>query len=245
MKTQAVWISVVIVGIAALIFVSRIMAPKPIDFPKESQKTTQETKIPEQNDPETEAEITAEALPEGWQKIETDNFTINAPKTWISSVPNATGDGTKKFLTVVKLESGVSDDAYTDPDVVILDISYLEKGEKTFDEIVKEFALNEDQAALQIEFMKESATPPYNEITTEDIVVTTEQVELKNGVEAKKITFQCLKVCYIEGPAYTIIQYFINDEDKIYKLEAKTATTEKTETLLLVAEQVVKTFEVK
>ena len=226
MKNQTLWISIIIIGIAGLVFAAQVTAPEP--KPVEIVEPAIEV-LPEP------IETQKPTIPSGWKKIENKSFTINAPETWIIN----------ESPKVFSLASGVADDAYNDPDIVDINITKIEKNGKTLEEIVSEYSSTEKTADSLVELMQKEATPPYNEITRDDIKVSRENILLNNGQDAIKNIFQCLKICYIEGPAYTLNEYFVETHETIFRLNASTATTEKTETLLLVAEQVIKTFETK
>jgi len=238
MKKEAILISIIIIGIAGLIFASRIWTPTPAEVAQEEPATQEEVVIEPALEVVTEPE--KPAVPDGWQITEGENFSIQTPESWLISKSEITGTD---FTTKLWLESGISNDAYIDPDIVTIKIATMPKGDGIFSEIIDLYAMDEDNIEEIVKTMVEMAAPPYNEITDKDIVVAYSEVKLNNGTLAQKITFQCLKECYLEGPAFAINQYFVETGDTIFLLEAKTATTDKTDTLLLIAEQVVKTFE--
>jgi hypothetical protein len=244
------WIIVIFVGIAGVFTISWLNLPKvpQKNYTAANESTGSQNQSTNTNTETPASEPTAEnsnQLPEGWQKIETSDFAISLPQTWIiksQAKYQPTGDN---FSPEYFLASGQPEGVYGDPDVIEINISQILKANRSTEEITQIFGKKETDIATTIKFMQENAIPPYNELTTNDIKFSQYTINLNNGTNISKITFQCLKTCYIEGPATTIVQYFIETPEKILKLEAKTPTSEKTETLLLMAEQVVKTMEIK
>ncbi|MFH1089261.1 MAG: hypothetical protein V1716_02450 [Candidatus Uhrbacteria bacterium] len=248
MKQPWFWTTIIIVGIVGLFIIFRIFAPKP------SFDSAQDLRVSVVEAGEAgkvgaggalELETDGNSLPKGWQKVDGKDFTINVPLTWLVIEDINNQLNVDSFSLRYSLASSETSEAYGDPDVVQITISNLQKNNRTLADVVNTFGKNEKEAEALVELMTKNANPPFNKLTKDDIKISQSDVVLNNGTVAKKIVFQCLKTCYLEGPAKTIVQYFIETPDSFFELTADTPTGEKTEVLLLVAEQVVKTFEVK
>jgi hypothetical protein len=225
MKHPWVWVAVIVIGVASLFAASRLFAPEPIEQVVAPDGEEQpERPLPEEGD-----------IPDSWQEIETSAYVIAAPESWTVTRPS---DAENVELT---LSSGINDDAYVDPDIVQINISAQEKDGRTLAEVAAG-GWTEEDAAASVAFMQEHASPPYNEITHDDIVF--EQTALVvNGRETIRTKFQCLKPCYIEGGAFTDVHYFIDADETVYVLKARTGVGEIADALMLSGEAVMQTFQ--
>ncbi len=243
MKQPWFWATIIIVGIIGLFIIFRIFAPKPpFDSAQDLRVVEEEAGA---GGASLESETDDNSLPEGWQKVDGGDFTINVPRTWLVTKDTNNQLNVDNFSFRYSLASSKTNAAYSDPGVVQINISDLQRNNRTLIDVVNTFGKNEKEAEALVEFMQKNANPPFNELTKDDIKISQSDITLNNGTVAKKIIFQCLKTCCLEGPAKTIVQYFIETPDSFFELTADTPTGEKTEVLLLVAEQVVKTFEMK
>ncbi|MFH1252707.1 MAG: hypothetical protein V1664_00010 [Candidatus Uhrbacteria bacterium] len=247
MKSPWLWASLIIFGVAGLFLVSRIMTPL-VQPPKEQTSINQNTLPAATETPPAVTEENPNKLPDGWQKIDDDDFTINLPKIWLVSKDEAYQISSDKFSTKYFLASGQSNNTYNDPNIVNLDVSLILKNEKTFEEIITAFGHNEEEAAAAVKLMQAADYPPYHELTINDIKISREDTILNNGTLAKKIIFQCLNECYLDGQkglVKTKVQYFVETPNTVLEFSINMPTYEKTEALLLVAEQIIKTLEIK
>lgn len=220
------WIIIIIVGIVGLFVASRFFAPKPIETPVVEQ-TTSPTEI-----------VDGPSLPEGWQEIDGGDFTIDLPLTWFVS-----RDG--KTDKIFRLASADSQNAYANPEEIVINLEEFSKSEKTLEQLLVEKTKGSVEAAAAVEFMKTTASPPFNEITINDIKTSTEEITLNNRIVVTKNVFQCLKPCDAESGAHTLTQYFFETEQNIYLFSSLTGIDERADALRLVAEQIVKTFKSK
>ncbi len=226
MEKQRRWIGIVFAGVVILFAASRIFAPR-----ETTDQNTEPTTVSESQTP-SERKTTASDVPEGWQRIERETYTIDAPGTWIVNASDPVN---------LWLESGINDDVYVDPDIVSVRVSEVLKDGRTFEEIVSDEAWDETDVAQTVAFMKTEAIAPYNEISESDIVISRQPIEIA-GSSAVRASRQCLKPCYIEGGPFTDIQYFIDAGDRVFILTARSGIDERAEALLLSAEEVIKTI---
>jgi len=241
------WITIIIFGILGIFALSRLTAPKP---PTDVQQNNPSDyvqpdaviapNINEQTSPEP-ADSSSNKLPEGWQEIDGGDFTIDLPQTWFIT-QQKNGVGNEELLSFSSTDSKT---AYANPNEMNISISRFSKTEKTSEQLKTEKIKNETDATTAVEFMKTNANPPFNEITTNDIKTSIEEITLNNNTVVTKNIFQCLKPCYIEGGANTMTQYFMETEKDILVFTCVTGVDEKADALRLVAEQIIKTFQNK
>jgi len=173
-----------------------------------------------------------------------DGFSLTIPEEWIvtpMSSPTRISDGR---YTYGWIKSGVMDDAYGDPDIIMLTIEDVEKEERTYEEIVAEYGWDQTDIDERVTFMQENAHPPYNALSGEDVSVLSGKVTIQNQ-EANYSEIRCEHVCFIEGSAMTTGLYFIDAEELVYLVRISVGTNEYTDTHLEQAEEVVKTFTIQ
>jgi hypothetical protein len=168
-------------------------------------------------------------------------FSLTVPDGWMATGRDEVMKHSDGRVSYGWIESGVSEGPYGDPDLISITIQSIEKDEKTYAEIVDMFGWDESDIDEHVDFMKENAHPPYNEITGEDIIVTSRKVVVGDS-EANYSEMRCEKICFIEGIAKTMGKYFIEDGDQVYILEIGIGTNEFTDERLSEAEKVIKTF---
>jgi hypothetical protein len=232
MAKQRLWIGIIFAGVAILFAASRIFAPTTKTTDSNTSPATTTSESPTSNEPQTTA---SDEASEGWQRIERETYTIDVPSAWTIN----TSDPLNLWL-----ESGGKDEAYVDPDIVNVRVSEVQKKGRTLDEILNEEIWDEADVELVIAFMQEAANPPYNEISRKDISI--ERGEVVIGAQtAVRALRQCLVPCYIEGGPFTDIQYFVDAGERVYILTARSGVDVRAAALLLIGEQVMKTFRFK
>lgn len=230
MKKQGLWIAAIFVGIIILLVAFYFFTPNPV----------QENLVVEQTI-QTAETVDEPSLPDGWKKYDDSDFTITTPETWFISYQK---NQTEKD-EIIGIASADSETIYANFNEINISVSRFLKTEKSFNEVIAEKNKNQNTATTAVDFMKTVTNPPFNEITINDIETSTEEITLNNGTAIIKNIFQCLKPCDIESSTHTITQYFIETENKTIIFSCLTGIDEKSDTLNLVAEQIIKTIEIK
>lgn len=241
MKSPWPWFLIIIFSILGLFVISRLVAPK-----IEEQKITIEN--PQKNEetitpppPTTNNQTEIKTLPAGWKINQSKSFSIETPEEWVVST-----QGQNENQEIIALRSGGDDaEAFRNLEIVNLNVLFFLKNDTTFEQIKAEKIKNQDDAEAAVKIMIEGTSSPFNEITIDDIKISLEEIQLNNNLMAFKNTYQCLKSCDLDGGPYTLTQYLIEADDKIFLINCLTGIDEKAEALRLVAEQVVKTFQTK
>ncbi len=174
-----------------------------------------------------------------------EGFSLTVPEEWIATGRSELMEHADGRVGYGWIENGVPDDAYGDPDIISISIMSMNKDEMTYEEIVEEFDWDQGDIDLRVNYMQENAHPPYNEITGEDIIVTSRKVILDNEQEVNYSEIRCEKICYIEGSAMTLGMYFVDAGEAVYLLQVKVGTNEMTDERLVMAADIVKTFTVE
>lgn len=231
MKSQWLGILIIIIGTLGLFVISRIFVPQTTTPELQNQNTAAEKAENAISNAKTES-----SLPAGWQKIEAENFSLNIPTSWFIFKEEKTGK-------ILGLSSASQEEAYMNPNEVVINIEEFSKDEKKFWDVVAEKSKNQTTAATAVELMKNTTPAPFNEITLEDIKTSTENINFDNGLAATKNIYQCLKPCDLDGFPYTLTQFFIETPKTILLFSVLTGIDERAQALELVAEQIIKTFE--
>ena len=176
--------------------------------------------------------------------VQGDGFSMEVPEDWIVDASSFTSRSSTGMRTHGWIANGVSNDAYGDPDIITITIKDLEKDDQSFDEIVELYGWDESDIDARVEFMREHAHENFW-ITAADVSVVNGAIEMNDGSIVSRSELRCLKTCYIEGSASTIVEYFVETEELVYKITVSVATNETTDAFLEEAEEVIKTFVAK
>jgi len=230
MKKEGAWIAAIFIGIAILLVAFYFFTP-------ESKK---EALVTEPIVQPTET-VETSSLPDGWKKYDSNDFIITAPETWFISYQKNLAEKNE----IIGIASTDSETIYANLNEINISVSRFPKTEKSFNEVITEKIKDQNTAATAVDFMKTVTNSLFNEITIDDIRTSKEEITLNNGTVIIKNTFQCLKPCDIESGAHTLTQYFIETEKETIIFSCLTGIDEKSDTLNLIAEQIIKTIEIK
>ncbi|HBK34887.1 hypothetical protein A2239_00310 [Candidatus Uhrbacteria bacterium RIFOXYA2_FULL_40_9] len=172
--------------------------------------------------------------------VQGNGFSLQVPENWLVDASSFTDRSSTGARLHGWISNGVSNDAYTDPDIITITIKDVEKEGRTQNEIVSEFGWDESDIDARVQFMQEYAYEKYW-ITAADVSVKNGAIEI-NGAVVPRSEMRCEKTCYLEGSAVTTVLYAIEGDELVYLVSVATGTNEQTDVFLAQAEEVIKTF---
>jgi hypothetical protein len=174
--------------------------------------------------------------------VVSEHFSVQLPDGWeLSDVGSAGKRNNEGELWYGVVDSDVSENAYSDADVVRVVLKDVLKNGRGFDEVVQGLSWDAGDVKDIVAFMRENTSEVFPDFSEKDVRVSLSQDTVGSAV-ATVATRQCLKPCYIEGGAQTTVRYLIDAVDRVYVLEITAETSTKTADQLNAATAVVKTF---
>ncbi len=125
---------------------------------------------------------------------------------------------------------------------VFLRIFDIEKGERSFDEVVTEFSTSKETLEEAVENIQANPDSPNAGITASDIYQSLTPGEFK-GRDGYVLEWGCKKPCSGDGEAPAVRSQYIDDGEHAWILMATVGYSEEAEAALLEAKAITDTFE--
>jgi hypothetical protein len=246
MRHSWVWVLVVIIGIAALLYLTRIVSgdfikSDRLDIPIEITNIDEEDQSSSSDSEESAGENTELESVFEYEKqmIQGDGFSLLIPINWlVDDEYIIISHDTERLLTI----RNEMEDELADPDVNRMSVERIAKGNSSFDEVFSSIKWSEDDAELRVSVMKGNEEYAADPLGIEDIIIESGE-ELVHDMNISYTFFQCLKPCYAGGSLKTFKKYLFDETDYVYMLSISILTGENTELFLKQAMEIASSFE--
>lgn len=257
MKHSPIWAFVIIISVFALFFATQYFS---LDRPSddtvvfEVSEDVVEEVIKNEDVEQEELEVLIETdvienpeliIQDGDSRFETDSFFIDYPESWLLKESGWTflqegGETTLLYDLQNKESEGIADE-----DLLIIRFQTIKKDGRAFHKVVDAWSWGDEFVKKTVLFMQNNTEPPYNDISSDDIVVENGEFKASNPV-ALFSSFSCLKTCYIEGGPPTQKRYFFDyNSEEILMIQAQMITSEMTQVFLNEADRIVSDIQFK